>query len=141
MELMRRRLGERAAQYRIPPPVFALMEGEFAALDLEAGMLRARFPIRERYLNPFGAMQGGMLSAAVDNTIGPLSMLVAPPSVTRRLALKFSRPATLDLGHILVEARLGSQEGRWLTFGAEVRAPDGELLARAEATHWIIAAR
>jgi len=34
-------------------------------------------------------MQGGMIAAAVDNTIGPLSFLVAAPNVTRRLEMKY----------------------------------------------------
>jgi acyl-coenzyme A thioesterase PaaI-like protein len=137
MEIIRSRLGARASQYRIPPPVFEMMRGEFLEVNLEAGLLRARFPILESYLNPFGVVQGGMVAAAVDNTVGPLSMLVAPPNVTRRMQLKFSRPATLDMGHLIVEARLRGVEGRWLTFSAAVRAPQGALLARATSVHWI----
>ena len=68
----------------IPPPVFTSMQGEFVDFDLEEGILVTRFPVRQDYLNPYGAMQGGMVAAAVDNTLGPLSMLVAPPNVTRK---------------------------------------------------------
>jgi acyl-coenzyme A thioesterase PaaI-like protein len=137
MEILRRRMGERVDEYAFPPPIFVAMEGEFLELDLEAGILAARFPVLERYLNPYGTMQGGMVAAAVDNTLGPLSVLVAPPNVTRRLEMKYSRPATLDMGRIVVKARLLERTKRWLFFEAEVRSPSGLRLARSKAVHWI----
>jgi acyl-CoA thioesterase FadM len=79
-----------------------------------------------------------MVAAAVDNTLGPLSMLLAPPNVTRRLQMKYSRPATPDLEYIQVKGRLLEHKGRWLTFSAEVRDQEGLLLARARAEHWIV---
>ena len=138
MEAIRERLGDRLEEYAIPPPVFCTMGGEFLAFDAQGGVLEARFPVLEAFLNPYGAMQGGMVAAAVDNTLGPLSMLVAPPNVTRRLQMKYSRQVTPDLGHITVKARLLERKGRWLAFSAEVRDPDGVLLARAQASHWIV---
>ena len=132
------KLGDRLDDYAFPPPVFAAMEGEFLALDLDAGALSARFPVLRSYLNPYGTMQGGMLAAAVDNTIGPLSVLVAPPNVTRRLEMTYRRPIPLDAGHVVVNARLLKRDDRWLFFKADVRSPEGLLLARSKAVHWII---
>jgi acyl-CoA thioesterase FadM len=83
-------------------------------------------------------MQGGMVAAAVDNTLVPLSMMVAPPNVTRRLQMKYSRPVTPDLEYITVKGRLLERRGRWLAFSAEVRDREGLLLARAQASHWIV---
>jgi acyl-coenzyme A thioesterase PaaI-like protein len=138
MELLRGKLGERVDEYALPPPIFVAMEGEFLEFDLEAGFLATQFPVLERYLNPYGTMQGGMVAAAVDNTLGPLSLLVAPPNVTRRLEMKYSRPATLDMGHIVVKARLLERKDRWLFFEADVRSPEGLRLARSKAVHWIM---
>jgi len=78
------------------------------------------------------------VAAAVDNTLGPLSMLVAPPNVTRRLEMKYSLPVTPDLEFIRVKARLLKREGRWLYFAANVHDQAGEILARAKAKHWIL---
>ena len=136
--ILKSKLGDRIDQYAIPPPVFRAMAGQFVAVDLEAGTLIARFPVRESYLNPYGSMQGGMIAAALDNTLGPLSMLVAPPNVTRRLEITYSRPAKLDMGRILVDARMVERQGRWLFFRADVRSGDGLRLARSKATHWIV---
>jgi acyl-coenzyme A thioesterase PaaI-like protein len=138
MVIIRDKLGAEHDEYLIPPPVFDAMEGEFLAFDLDAGTLTTRFPVLEAHLNPYGSMQGGMVAAAVDNTLGPLSMLVAPPNVTRRLQMKYSRPVTPDLQHITVQGKLLERKGRWLKFSADVRDPEGLLMARARADHWIL---
>ena len=138
MDILRGKLGHRMDEYAFPPPVFVAMEGEFLDFDLEGGALKARFPVRQSYLNPFGTVQGGMVAAAVDNTFGPLSMLVAPPSVTRQLEMTYSRPVTPDVEYIVVSARLLEREDRWLYFRADVRTPEGLRLARSKAVHWIV---
>jgi acyl-coenzyme A thioesterase PaaI-like protein len=138
MKILQGRLGEDINKFLLPPPVFTTMGGEFLSMDLESGLLATRFPVEAAYLNPYGAVQGGIVTVAVDNTLGPLSMLVAPPNVTRRLEMKFSRAVTPSMGTITVEARFLGQEGRRLKFSAEVRGPEGVLCARARATHWIL---
>jgi acyl-coenzyme A thioesterase PaaI-like protein len=137
-DILRARLGDRIDEYAIPPPVFTAMRGQFVAFDLDEGTLSARFPVLETYLNPYGTMQGGMVAAAIDNTLGPLSMLVAPPNVTRRLEVTYSEPVTLDMGHVVVTATLVESKGRWLHFRAEARSPQGARLTRAKATHWMV---
>jgi len=138
MDIIRKRLGDRADDYLIPPPVFVAMRGEFLAFDPDAGSLTTRFPVLETSLNPYGSMQGGMVAAAVDNTLGPLSMLVAPPNVTRRLEMKYSLPIMPDLEFFTVKAKLVDRKGRWLTFSADVNDQEGARLARARAVHWIV---
>ncbi len=138
MAIVQERLGDRFDDYLIPPPVFIAMQGEFMVFDLDSGTLTTRFPVLDQFRNPYGFMQGGMLAAAVDNTIGPLSMLVSPPNVTRRLEMKYSRPVTSDLEYIAVQGSLVGRKSSQLIFSAEVRDPQGTLLARARAIHWIV---
>jgi acyl-coenzyme A thioesterase PaaI-like protein len=138
MEILQARLGDRIDEFNLPPPVLDYMQGELLEFDAHSAYLKIRFPVLEDYLNPYGVMQGGLVAAAADNTLGPLSMLVAPPNVSRTLEMKFSHPATLDMENIIVEARLQERDGRRLKFGAEVRDQSGRLLARARAVHWII---
>jgi acyl-coenzyme A thioesterase PaaI-like protein len=137
-DILRARLGDRIDDYAVPPPVFSAMQGQFLTFDVDRASLRARFPVLESYLNPYGTMQGGVMAAAIDNTLGPLSMLVAPPNVTRRLEVTYSQPATLDMGHVVVSARLLERNGRWLHLRADARSPEGARLARAKATHWVL---
>ena len=136
--ILHERLGEDIEEYLIPPPVFELMHGELLTLELDSKRIITRFPVLPEYQNPYHTMQGGMVAAAVDNTLGPLSMLVAPPNVTRRLEMKYSHPITTDLEYITVEGKLLEQDGSWLTFRAEVRDPEGKLMARGRSFHWII---
>lgn len=138
MDTLKNRLGDRFKDYVFPPPVFVTMEGEFLEYDLEAGWLKTRFPIARRYLNPYGCMQGGILAAAVDNTIGPLSVLVAPPNVTRRLEMKYNRPATPAMGFLIVTARFVERRERRLFFKAEVADPKGQRLARSNSIHIVL---
>ena len=137
-KILHGRLGEEIEEYLIPPPVFELMHGEFLSIDLDSNLVTTRFPVLPEYQNPYHTMQGGMVATAVDNTLGPLSMLVAPPNVTRRLEMKYSHPITNDIEYITVEGKLLKQDGSWLTFRAEVRDPEGNLMARARSFHWII---
>jgi len=138
MEIIKERLGDKINQYQIPPPVFISMRGEFLKYDPINQVLTTQFPVLKSHLNPYGTMQGGMVAAAIDNTLGPLSMLVAPPNVTRRLELKYSRPVTIETKHITVTARFMERKKSWLFFSAEVHDPHGKLLTRAKASHWII---
>lgn len=138
MDILRSRADIDPEAVMIPPPVFTGMKGEFVEFDAARRRLVARFPVMQEYLNPYGLMQGGMVTAAVDNTLGPLGLLVAPPNVTRRLEMKFSNPATVDIDFIVVVGEVVSMENSWLRLKAAVRDPDGTLLARAKATHWIL---
>lgn len=137
-DLLKSKLGDGFENYQIPPPVFEDMQGEFVRFNADDGCLITRFPVLERYCNPYGTMQGGMLAAAIDNTLGPLSMLVAPPNVTRRLEITYNRAISPKLGHIVVTAHFNGIEENQLLFTAHVRDSDGNLLARARARHWIL---
>lgn len=137
--VLQKRLGESYDDYAFPPPVFQEMEGEFLDLDLEGGTLTARFPVLEKFFNPYHTLQGGMVAAAADNTLGPLSVLVAPPNLTRRMEITYARPVTADLGFITVTSRFRKRDDPLLYFRADLYDPEGRRLARVKATHWIMA--
>lgn len=123
---------------QIPPPVFEAMQGRLVSYDPEDKVLKAAFPVLPGQLNPYGSMQGGMVAAAIDNTLGPLSMLVAPANFTRRLEVKYRRSITPGIGHVIVVARFMEQKKRQLFFQASVLDGEGRELAAAKAVHWII---
>ena len=133
-----------AAGLKLPPPVFVDMETEVRDYrpgqgdDKIGASMTARFPVLERYQNPMGMMQGGMVAAAVDGVIGPLSYLVAPPSVTAQLVMPYLAPAMEGTEYVEVQARLVSRAGRQLVFDATVTAPDGKEIAVARATQTIV---
>jgi acyl-coenzyme A thioesterase PaaI-like protein len=122
----------------IPPPVLEVTRGEVIAYQPEPGALEIRFPVLREHLNPYGSVQGGMIATAIDNTIGPLSMLVAPPNYTRHLVLKYRRPIVPQMAFFQIRAQLVDRQERQLTFEAVVTSPEGRELVRATAKHWIV---
>ncbi len=138
MGMLRERYGNQLGNYLLPPPSFTGMGGEFTAFESDKGLLTARFPIRKDYLNPYGAVQGGVIAAILDNVLGPLGMLVAPPNMTRRMEITYSYPITIEMDVVTASARLLERKDRQLTFRAEVRDPEGKRMARAKAIHWVL---
>lgn len=114
----------------LPPKIFVDMEGEMLEY-IEGKSLRVRFPVRERYQNPLGYMQGGMITAAIDCTVGPLSYLVAPPSVTLQLQTSYIRPITRDEPYIEVEGVVIELTRRQIFMTAHVYTSAGKLAATA----------
>lgn len=122
----------------LPPPVFISMSAEFIKIDQENSLIEVKFPVPESSLNPFGSMQGGIIAAAVDNAVGPLSMLVAPINFTRDMSLKYRRPVSKNFEYIIVKATLTEKKGRRLFFSAEVMDPERNLLVSAKLMNWIV---
>ena len=143
-KMLERMLSLGAEGMKVPPPVFVDMQTEI--LDYRPGggddqigaTLLARFPNLERYQNPMALMQGGIIAAAVDGVVGPLSFMVAPPSVTAQLAMTYLAPVTEAMPHIDVEATLTHRAGRQLVFDAVVRSPEGDDLAVARMTQTVV---
>ena len=122
----------------LPPPVFETMGGEILAFDQTAKTLQVRFPTQARWANPLGAMQGGAITMAIDNTVGPLSFLVAPPSVTKSLEVRFLKPVSAEITHIIIDASVSEQSDRHLILQASVHNSNGLIFAQATATHIIL---
>ncbi len=125
-------------QLQLPPPIFADMAGEFVDLDMAAKTLTVRFPLQARYQNPMGTMQGGMIAAAIDNAIGPLSFMVAAPNVTKTMEVTYLRPIPASVAEITVVAAFAGQNGRELTFVADVLRGDGAKLATARSVNVLL---
>lgn len=126
------------SEMKIPPPIFLKMGGEIIDVDMEAKSLTAVFPVKEWYQNPMGYMQGGMIATAADNAIGPLSFMVAPPSVTKTMTVEYKRPVTPNIEKIMVVARFEGQNGRELTFTAKIMRDGETVLAEVTALQVIL---
>jgi len=136
-KIFEEKVGNMKDKVVVPPPVFEAMLGEFLTFSEEAGSLENRFPILKEQLNPYGTMQGGIIAAAIDNTIGPLSMLVDAPNFTRHLEVKYRRTILPESEFIYVLGKLIEKKGRQLFFTASVHDNKGLEYAFAKAMHWI----
>ncbi len=132
LPLLEAKLQGRDNEINFPPPVFDMMKGEVINFDAEKESFTNRFPILDEQLNPYGTMQGGMIATAIDNTIGPLSMLVSPPNFTRYITVKYGKVVSPDLGYIYVTATFIGKKKRQLFFEAIVKDSDGNELASAK---------
>ena len=122
----------------LPPPVFLSMGAEFIKIDQKNSEVEVKFPIPESTLNPFGSMQGGIIAAAIDNAVGPLSMIVGPLNFTRDMSLKYRRPVSKNFEYIIVKATFTEKKGRRLFFSAQVMNPEGNILVSAKLMNWIV---
>ena len=116
----------------LPPNVFLDMQGEFIEF-VKGERLIARFPNLERYMNPFGFMQGGIIVAAIDNTISPLSYVSAPPNITKEINTVYKRPIKACDEFIQVTATVKTISETHIMLLAEVFNTKGKLAASATA--------
>jgi uncharacterized protein (TIGR00369 family) len=118
-----------------PPPAAVLLGFELVSVDPQAGRIEVAFNATERFLNPAGVIQGGLLAAMLDDTLGPA--LVATLSEhewapTTDLHVQFLSPARpgrlIGRGWVV---RRGSQVA---FLAGELWDEQGKLLATATAT-------
>jgi len=114
------------------------MQCEIIEYSAEEKSLIIRLPVLEKWQNPFGTMQGGMIDAAIDNAVGPLSLLVAPVNMTRTIKTKILRAITIDIETIYVKAKLTEQKKRRLIFEAEVHDANGVVYATSKVVNFIL---
>ena len=138
VELFESVLGEKIQEFDLPPPSFTIMECEIIAFDKDNAVLTTKIPILKNWLNPYYTMQGGMIIAAIDNALGPLSILVAPKNMTRNISSKLIKAITMEVKFIYVTAKLIEEKKRRLTFEIVVKDKDENIYATARVINWII---
>jgi len=131
-------LGDKITDFTLPPPIFEIMQCEVIDFNEEEKSLITKVPVLEQWQNPYGTMQGGMIDAAIDNGVGPLSMLVASPNMTRTIETKLIKAITMEVEFLYVKAKLVEQKKRRLTFEAEVVDEAGVVYASSRMVNFIL---
>ena len=131
-------LGEKINNFILPPPSFELMRCEIIEYNSVEQSLTISVPVLEDWQNPFGTMQGGLIVGAIDNAVGPLSMLVAGANMTRSVETKYLKAITMDIEMIYVKAKLLEQKKRRLTFEVSVGDEKGEVYTQAKVVNFIL---
>jgi uncharacterized protein (TIGR00369 family) len=105
------------------------------------GWLKAGFDGRTEFCNPAGLIQGGMLSAMLDDTMGPAVFVTSEGrfyTTTVSLTVNFIAPARP--GSLIVEAQV-IQIGKSIAFmEGKLMADNGTVLATASATARLVEA-
>ncbi|MEW5799107.1 MAG: PaaI family thioesterase [Bacteroidota bacterium] len=121
-------LHKQFASAELPPKCSVFMKGEYVDYDSRV-MLKIAFPVRDEYLNPVKAMQGGFVTAAFDNVFGPLSYLAArTPCTTLDLHTNYIR--SINAGDTLtITAKVVSRGLSAMHLSAEAVNSKGKLIA------------
>jgi len=114
------------------PPCSELLGWRLLGFDEDRGWVKIGFDGRAEFLNPAGRVQGGFLTAMLDDTMGPAVLLKSagtmyPSSIDMNVSfLAAARPGPLicEAEVIRLGKTVGFVEGRLMD-------EDGRLLARA----------
>ncbi|MEV6130397.1 PaaI family thioesterase [Streptomyces violaceusniger] len=100
----------------------------------EGVSVTAEFTVRPGHQGAPGLAHGGVLAAALDETLGALNWLQRAITVTGRLETDFVRPVPVGT-ELHLEARVTAVHGRKVYCSATGRlgAPDGPVAVRAKA--------
>ncbi len=121
----------------LPSPISYVLGVEMLEFVEEVPSLRCQYPVNDDHRNPYGYLQGGILAALMDNTIGILGLLVAPPSVTTQFNITYIRPVTPQTKIVRVQSIVTERTRRLLFFSATAMNLEGKTLATAQATQQI----
>ncbi len=115
-----------------PPPSSKLLGWQLLDARPEEGWIRIGFDGKAEFCNPAGFIQGGILSAMLDDTMGPAVFVMTEGKIytaTITMTVNFLAPA--KVGPIVGEAKV-TQLGRTIAFvEAKLTAADGAVLATA----------
>ena len=124
------------------PAASALLGWTLRAIDPTAGTIEIGFTADERFGNPQGFVQGGVIAAMLDDTHGPALFAHADGKlfpVTIDCNISFIKAARF--GHFVGKGRLVSI-GKTIAFTeAELFDEDGELIARGTFTSRLVAGK
>jgi uncharacterized protein (TIGR00369 family) len=117
------------------PPIADLLTTRITALDTRAGTITVAFEGQPGWINPHGGIQGGMVAALLDETMGALLTFVLFPS--RRgltLELKVNMLRLAKPGPLVAEGRVVQRSKNIAFLEAELRDHRQRLIATATST-------
>ena len=114
------------------PPCAELLGLTLLDHNAEEGWAKFSFEARRGFLNPAGYVQGGFLTAMLDDTMGPTALLVSKGTLyTASIDMNVSFLSPAKPGPLFTEGRV-VQMGKTIAFmEATIRDADGMTLARA----------
>ena len=117
------------------PAVSTLLGWKLLALDPAEGTIRVEFAALPEFMNVLGTIQGGLITAMLDEAMGPVATAflgghhMAP---TVELKTSFMHPAAL--GPLFVEAKVVHGGRNIMFLEAAMKDKAGRLIATATAT-------
>jgi uncharacterized protein (TIGR00369 family) len=123
------------------PPCARLLGWRLLDARPQEGWIKLAFDGKPEFCNPAGFIQGGLLSAMLDDTMGPAVLVMSEGrlyTTTISMTVNFLAPA--KPGPIVAEARV-TLLGKTIAFvEGRLMAEDGTLLATATASERLLEA-
>ncbi len=107
--------------------------------DTERGEIEVSFEATEAFLNPAGTVQGGFLTAMLDDTMGPALAATLDPGLygtTIDLKVSFLRPA--KPGRLVGRGRIVHRGGTIAFLAGELLDESGQVVAVGSSTTRIL---
>jgi uncharacterized protein (TIGR00369 family) len=126
---------------RAPMPPAAVTVGwELIEVNPEHGTIEVAFVATEAFTNPMGNVQGGFLTAMLDDTLGPALVATLDAdqfAVTLELKVSFLRPTRP--GRLIGRGRVVHRGGTIAFLEGSLADAEGAVVATATATARIVA--
>jgi uncharacterized protein (TIGR00369 family) len=121
------------------PPCAKLLGWRLLDARPEEGWIKLGFEGKAEFCNPAGFIQGGLLSAMLDDTMGPAVLVMSEGRLyTTTVSMTVSFLAPAKPGPIVAEAKV-TQLGKTIAFvEGKLMAKDGTLLAIATASERLL---
>jgi uncharacterized protein (TIGR00369 family) len=118
-----------------PPPSAKLLGWHMLEARPSEGWLKVGFDGKKEFCNPAGFVQGGILSAMLDDTMGPAAFIMTDGKFyTTTISLNVNFMASAKPGPIIAEAKV-THLGKTIAFmEGKLTAEDGTLLVTATTT-------
>jgi uncharacterized protein (TIGR00369 family) len=114
------------------PPIASHLGWTLIDQDAEKGWIKIAFEGRPEFVNPAGFVQGGILAAMLDDTMGPAVLIMSGgKSFTVTLGMSVSFLAPAKPGRLVGEGQV-VQLGKTIAFvEGTLRDAEGNVVARA----------
>jgi uncharacterized protein (TIGR00369 family) len=128
-----------ALDHFAPPPSANLLGWRLLDARPAEGWLKIGFDGKPEFCNPAGFVQGGLLSAMLDDTMGPaVFVMTEGRSYTTTVSLTVNFLASARPGPLTAEAQV-TQLGKTIAFvEGKLMADDGKLLVTATAVERLL---
>jgi molybdopterin converting factor subunit 1 len=119
-------------------PAYAELLG-MRPLLAEPGHVRMEYTATPQLVNPLGSVQGGFITAMLDDAMGPAGVAALGPGyVAPTLELKVSFHRPLHPGRVVADGRVVHQGRSIIFLEGSLHNGDGELVASATATARVV---
>jgi len=124
------------------PPAAALLGRTVLSVDRARGVVELGFSAPPEFRNRHGKVQGGLLAAMLDSTLGCAAIaMLAPPAAIVTLTMSVSFLASAAPGELRGSGRV-RRRGRSVIFAeAELRDVSDEVVATATGTLRVVRAQ